>query len=211
MSIKIITKNSGVVHWLTDHEGNWIEGPGLFCIRKWAFKDLLVDKFGNKYDFDRRDSNGDPRAFLGKSNNMSLAMMWGMSGEEEVGVMVEIESMYVLDSYVHANLYTKNGERVTFCSTATFEKEVEDFRRRLATIVDDFPFTRCTLAYGDKVTCTAGLNVLAFTPLLGQMDMCYSSPYWDKEIFEKLEDKIYKIFEDKQMSLFHKRLNMVND
>ncbi|MGO9014651.1 MAG: hypothetical protein ACLQF0_06690 [Dissulfurispiraceae bacterium] len=166
--IKVIAKEADAPVILSTRFGDWIpdRGPQVDSL---SLSDRLDDKFGDD------QKNGDPRNFMADSESTFIAAMRGVNGDMLVGILTDIELAYVEDSSSTERADDVESGNILL-PPVEFAAMIAKYKGELAELQDAFPYSDLFLAHRE-VTCDGRLSLCAFTPLYGQAEMHYSSPY----------------------------------
>lgn len=191
MVVNIITKEEDAPVILSTRFAEWIPGRGA-VVDTLALSDWLEAKFGDGEMVEGRwhPFTGDPRAFRGGDEISFVAAMRRTSGSLLVGILTEVELAYVEGEEGDESTEDADGNLVL--PPPVFAELVEQYRDKLKELQDAFPHSDFLIAHG-SVTYQGRLSLLAFTPLSGQEEMHYSSPYREPGEIEALAKMMMKM------------------
>lgn len=180
--IPVITCHDNAPIYLTDRWGEWIHDRGEVGADEYL-SNLLHCKF-NGAD---TKAPGDPRYFMGENEISHVAYMTG-----RVGILTEIEQKYCVDFSIKTQMEDPVSVK-TFLPPSIFSMMVVENQFALSTIQQKYQESTLFVMYGEA-SCDDRLCICAFTPLSGQEDMFYGSPYSSVHEIKQLDRVLLEQF-----------------
>lgn len=181
-SIPVITCLDNTPIYLTDRWGSWILGRGPI-----ENTNSLSDRLANKFSEEDPKTLGDPRWFMGSNEISHIAYMTG-----RVGILTEVELKYVESSDVEIVMEDEDSG-TTLVPPSDFAVMIIENQKELSGLQEAFPESTLFVMHGES-TYDGRLTICAFTPLSGQNEMIYDSPYFVAHEIQALDNFLNQTF-----------------